>query len=46
MARMLEVEEHDLLDRIADEDRRARVVGWDSRRVPVVRRGHTHPQKL
>jgi hypothetical protein len=45
-ARMREVEEHDLLDRIADKDPQARVIGWQSGRGPVVRRADGRPQAL
>ena len=45
-ARVREVEEHDSLDRIADEDPQARVVGWQSGRGPGVRRAGGHTQVL
>jgi len=41
-----DVEEHDLLNRIADEDPQARVVGWQSASGSVVRRGDGRPQVL
>jgi hypothetical protein len=45
-ARVREVEEHDSLDRIADEDPNARAVGWQSGRGPGVRRAGGRPQVL